>query len=46
VQEVASELDVTPAQVALAWTRHRNGVLPIIGARNVDQLQETLAALR
>ena len=42
VQEAASELGVTPAQVALAWTRQRNGVLPIIGARTVDQLQDNL----
>ena len=42
MQEVASELSVTPAQVALAWTRQRNGVLPIIGARTVDQLRDNL----
>jgi aryl-alcohol dehydrogenase-like predicted oxidoreductase len=42
VKEVASELGVTPAQVALAWTRQRNSVLPIIGARTVDQLQDNL----
>jgi aryl-alcohol dehydrogenase-like predicted oxidoreductase len=42
VQEVAGELSVTPAQVALAWTRQRSGVLPIIGARTVDQLQDNL----
>jgi aryl-alcohol dehydrogenase-like predicted oxidoreductase len=42
VQEVAGELGVTPAQVALAWTRQRDGVLPIIGARTVDQLQDNL----
>jgi aryl-alcohol dehydrogenase-like predicted oxidoreductase len=42
VQEIASELGVTPAQVALAWTRQRNTVLPIIGARTVDQLHDNL----
>jgi aryl-alcohol dehydrogenase-like predicted oxidoreductase len=42
VQEVAGELGVTPAQVALAWTRLRTGVLPIIGARNLHQLQDNL----
>ncbi|MGC5290056.1 aldo/keto reductase [Micromonospora sp. DT231] len=42
VQEVADELGVTPAQVALAWTRRRDGVLPIIGARTLDQLQDNL----
>jgi hypothetical protein len=28
--------------VALAWTRQRDGVLPIIGARTVDQLRDNL----
>ncbi|GIH04030.1 oxidoreductase [Rhizocola hellebori] len=42
VHEVASELGVTPAQVALGWTRQRGGVLPIIGARTVDQLLDNL----
>jgi aryl-alcohol dehydrogenase-like predicted oxidoreductase len=42
VQEVAGELGATPAQVALAWTTHRGGVLPIIGARTVEQLKENL----
>ncbi|MEU4338930.1 aldo/keto reductase [Micromonospora lupini] len=42
VQDVAGELGVTPAQVALAWTRRRNGVLPIIGARTLDQLRDNL----
>jgi aryl-alcohol dehydrogenase-like predicted oxidoreductase len=42
VAEVAGELNVTPAQVALAWTRQRAGVLPIIGARTVDQLRDNL----
>jgi aryl-alcohol dehydrogenase-like predicted oxidoreductase len=42
VGEVATELGVTPAQVALAWVRERHGVLPIIGARTVHQLQQNL----
>jgi aryl-alcohol dehydrogenase-like predicted oxidoreductase len=42
VREVADELSVTPAQVALAWTRERAGVLPIIGARTVDQVRDNL----
>jgi aryl-alcohol dehydrogenase-like predicted oxidoreductase len=45
VQEVAGELGVTPAQVALAWTRRRDGVLPIIGARTLDQLRDNLGAM-
>jgi aryl-alcohol dehydrogenase-like predicted oxidoreductase len=42
VQDAAAELGVTPAQVALAWTRRRDGVLPIIGARTAEQLRDNL----
>jgi aryl-alcohol dehydrogenase-like predicted oxidoreductase len=42
VQQVADELGVSSAQVALAWTRRRGGVLPILGARAVDQLHDNL----
>lgn len=45
VEEVAGELGVTPAQVALAWTRRRSGVLPIIGARSAEQLRDNLGCL-
>ncbi|WP_194818701.1 aldo/keto reductase [Nocardia sp. XZ_19_385] len=46
VAKVAAELGATPAQVALAWIRHRStAVLPIIGPRTVAQLQENLGAL-
>ena len=42
---VADEVDASPAQVALAWLTHRDGVTaPIVGARTVDQLEENLAA--
>ncbi|WP_135829729.1 aldo/keto reductase [Halorussus halobius] len=42
---VADEVDATPAQTALAWLTHREGVsAPIVGARTVDQLEENLAA--
>ena len=45
VQTVAGELGVTPAQVALAWTRARSpAVHPIIGARRTDQLLDNLRA--
>ncbi|MCG1003217.1 MULTISPECIES: aldo/keto reductase [Halobacterium] len=45
LDEVAAEVDATPAQVALAWLTHRDGVTaPIVGARTVDQLEENLAA--
>ena len=45
LDEIADEVDASPAQVALAWLTHRDGVTaPIVGARTVDQLEENLAA--
>ncbi|PSQ47736.1 aryl-alcohol dehydrogenase [Halobacteriales archaeon SW_6_65_15] len=42
---VADEVDATPAQTALAWLMHRDGVTaPIVGARTVEQLEENLSA--
>ncbi|MFB6186208.1 MAG: aldo/keto reductase [Halobacteriaceae archaeon] len=42
---VADEVNATPAQTALAWLMHRDGVTaPIVGARTVDQLAENLGA--
>ncbi|MCY1139711.1 aldo/keto reductase [Actinoplanes sp. Pm04-4] len=46
VGEVAAELGVTPAQVALAWVRRRPGVLPMIGARTVEQVRDNLDSLQ
>jgi aryl-alcohol dehydrogenase-like predicted oxidoreductase len=47
VSAIAGELGRTPAQVALAWLLRRpgNAVIPIIGARNLDQLQDNLGSL-
>ncbi|MGW1343525.1 aldo/keto reductase [Kribbella sp. NPDC002412] len=46
VQGVAKELDVTPSQVALAWTRvHSRAVHPLAGASSVAQLADNLAAI-
>jgi aryl-alcohol dehydrogenase-like predicted oxidoreductase len=46
VVEVAEECAATPARVALAWLRSRSSVIiPIIGARTVDQLDDNLACL-
>jgi aryl-alcohol dehydrogenase-like predicted oxidoreductase len=46
VQEVAKELGVTPAQVALAWTRaHSRAIHPLVGASSTDQLADNLAAI-
>jgi aryl-alcohol dehydrogenase-like predicted oxidoreductase len=43
VLPVAKELAVPPAQVALAWVL-RQGFLPVLGARRVDQIRDNLAA--
>jgi aryl-alcohol dehydrogenase-like predicted oxidoreductase len=46
VREVADELGVSPAQVALAWTRARSrAVHPLVGPRTVTQLEDDLLAL-
>ncbi|MEU3646557.1 aldo/keto reductase [Lentzea sp. NPDC034063] len=46
VREVASEVERTPAQVALAWSVRRPGVTaPVVGARTPEQLLGNLDAL-
>jgi aryl-alcohol dehydrogenase-like predicted oxidoreductase len=46
VAAVADELGTTSAAVSLAWLRAREGtVVPILGARRVEHLQDNLAAL-
>ena len=46
VREIAGDLGVSPAQVALAWTTVRStAVRPIAGPRTVDELDDNLAAL-
>ncbi|WP_255197202.1 aldo/keto reductase [Halorarius litoreus] len=45
VEQVADEVDASPAQVSLAWLMHHEQVTaPIVGARTVEQLEENLAA--
>jgi aryl-alcohol dehydrogenase-like predicted oxidoreductase len=47
VAAVAQELGATPAQVALSWVRQARGVVvPIVGARTVEQIKDNLGALR
>lgn len=41
---IASELGVTPSQVAIAWAG-THGSVPIIGPRSPEQLQDNLGAL-
>lgn len=43
--EVADELGKTPGQVALRWLRSRPGVIPILGPRNVAQLEEGFGSI-
>src|SRR5258707_4302034 len=46
VKSVSKQTGRGLAQVALAWLRHQTvPVIPIIGARNVSQLQDNLASL-
>jgi aryl-alcohol dehydrogenase-like predicted oxidoreductase len=46
VLAVARESDRSPAQVALAWLRHRPiPVIPIIGARRLEQFRDNLASI-
>jgi aryl-alcohol dehydrogenase-like predicted oxidoreductase len=46
VRKVAEEADKTLSQVALNWVLHRPGVTaPIIGARDMTQLEENLGAV-
>ncbi|WP_200877570.1 aldo/keto reductase [Oleiagrimonas soli] len=46
VAEVASELGISPASVALAWVRSQAGVTStLIGARRLDQLRANLDSL-
>ncbi|MEZ4319945.1 MAG: aldo/keto reductase [Myxococcota bacterium] len=45
VDTIADELGVTSAQVATAWVLRRGyGILPIVGARKVSQIHDTLGA--
>jgi pyridoxine 4-dehydrogenase len=45
LDQVASRLDATPAQVALAWLlQHSPAMLPIPGTSNIAHLEENVAA--
>ena len=46
VQAVADEIEATPSQVAIAWTRQRSAsIIPILGARSVEQIRDNLGAV-
>jgi aryl-alcohol dehydrogenase-like predicted oxidoreductase len=47
LNRVASEKGATPAQLAIAWVLAKGqSIVPVIGARKQNQLQESLEALR
>ncbi|GHC73432.1 aldo/keto reductase [Streptomyces flavofungini] len=47
VRGIAAELDITPAQLALAWLLHQDpNVVPIPGSRTPAHIEENLAAVR
>jgi aryl-alcohol dehydrogenase-like predicted oxidoreductase len=44
--ELAKDIGCTPSQAAIAWLRQQPGVIvPILGARQVEQLHDNLGAL-
>ena len=46
VSAVAERVGRSPAQVAIAWVRRQGpGIIPLIGARTVSQLEDDLGAL-
>lgn len=46
VDAVADELGVTSSQVATAWVSAQGyGMIPILGARRVEQIEDTMAAV-
>jgi aryl-alcohol dehydrogenase-like predicted oxidoreductase len=45
VREIAAELDVTPAQLSLAWLlARRDDIIPIPGTKRVRYLEENVGA--
>ena len=45
VDDAAQALGKSSAQIALAWVRRRFGVIPILGARRLSQLQDNMACV-
>jgi pyridoxine 4-dehydrogenase len=46
LQQIATSIGATPAQVAIAWVAAQgNDIVPLVGARRRDRLQEALGAL-
>lgn len=45
LRAIAQEVARSPAQVAVNWVRQKPGVIPILGARTVAQIEDNLGAL-
>jgi aryl-alcohol dehydrogenase-like predicted oxidoreductase len=45
LQKIAAEIGRSPAQVAINWVRQQPGVIPILGARTLAQMEDNLGAL-
>jgi len=46
VAAIAAELGATSTQVAISWARQQRGVvIPLVGARNLEQLRDNLGTL-
>jgi aryl-alcohol dehydrogenase-like predicted oxidoreductase len=45
LRAIAEEIGYSPAQVAVNWARQQPGVIPILGARTVAQIEDNLGAL-
>ncbi len=48
VMEVAEKMNVSPAQVAINWTRQHKGqsVIPIVGATKLSQLEDVMGCVK
>lgn len=46
LEDIAQELNTSPAAVALAWVKQNPIVIPVIGARKATQLSSNLEAIR
>ena len=43
LKEIATKVELSPAEVALTWLRHRGQpIIPIVGARKIQQLEANL----
>ena len=46
VSEIAKQVDASPAQTAIAWLLHQGeDIIPIVGAKRADQIEETMKSI-